>query len=288
MCKAILNDIDEASATVRGTLQKFLMKTVPRDISSQESYLILSKKRHHIHTSHSFRYISLTGNKSLNMNPQDGNVPIGSSAQNMAELYWARETNPHYQEAVQQYQENPDGWRAKFLKNFKTITTPMEMNLHEYVAFCNKNFTASKTEFIPRITPNYIYGAPRSSRKESFETFCRTMLLVNKPGATPDNLLDGPDGEKFEDFQAALLDFCNNSSICPSLIKEQYFNALKKGSADVDDENSVENQGIDEEEGFPEIYIPEDGKFNNCSQYFFQYYFGRHFNANYFSYHRTH
>ena len=87
MCKSVVSDIDEENATVRGTLQRFLMKTVPRDTSKQEMFLILCKKKQSVQLSHSIRCASLTGNKNINLNPVDIDAPVGNY-ENMHEQYF--------------------------------------------------------------------------------------------------------------------------------------------------------------------------------------------------------
>ena len=93
--------------------------------------------------------------------------------------------------------------------------------------------------------------------------YCRARLLQCKPGSNPDNLLDNPnDSEaKFADYQEALEDFCRNSVHCPSLVKEQFHEALRKGLTDKPDEDEelgLEEEGEENEEiEFPDLYVPE-------------------------------
>ena len=113
--------------------------------------------------------------------------------------------------------------------------------------------------FLHRFNPNYIYGPPKSSRKPQFETYCRARLLQFKPGANFDNLLDTADPDiKFADYQEALANFIENSVHCPSLVKEQFNDALLKSLKDAPDEDEELNAGEDEDDfEFPDLYIPE-------------------------------
>ena len=102
-----------------------------------------------------FRLISVTGEgKYVNV---DGNLDQKISAsKNMADVYWNRENDSNYHEAKARYNENPEAWRKSFLSTWKVVTTPENVNLHEFAAYFKKDWTAAKTEFVTVITPSFL------------------------------------------------------------------------------------------------------------------------------------
>ena len=104
--------------------------------------MILNKKRHHTEASHSVRYVSLSGNKSIRTKHKDS---IVGDADGMQDAYFKRDTDPAYLEAVRLFNEDQEKWKQSFHQNFqKLISSPEETNLHSFVAFMTKNWKPTR------------------------------------------------------------------------------------------------------------------------------------------------
>ena len=74
--------------------------------------------------------------------------------------------------------------------------------------------------FVPVILPCYIYTVPQGSK--NFESYCRTILLTEKPGCYHQNV-----GQGFNSCQEELEEFISNSEFCPQLIKDDYLECIE-------------------------------------------------------------
>ena len=192
------------------------MASAGRAISRQECSLQLNNKHGYHKLSLPVKLVSLSGEKSLDLNKLDQPDAKITRTTSMAEAYWKRETDENFLAAVALYEENPIAWKAMAHPNYRSPKHPREVSLHNFVAFFNEKWVLQKREHIPCFSPRLI-KVPRSSNKVFYEMFCRTRLLQFKPGATPTNLLS----EGQETYAKAMDAFVFGE--CPSLVREDDF-----------------------------------------------------------------
>ena len=259
--RAAIAKVNEDSP-VRSVLQKTIMKAVERDKSRQECYQELAGISP-VKCSKDFRLVSVTGEgKCINIDG-DLNQKI-SDSKNVADVYWGREKDPNYHAAISSYNEDPDAWQKLFIKTWKVAKSPADVTLHEFAAFFTKNWTPSKTEFIPVISPCFMRPPTNTKKaKDAYELFCRSSLLEYKPGCNPDNIKGG-----FDSLHEALKDFVSNDDwkdICPRYLKSDFQIANTKKKKKKDDANAADGEEEDEE-GEEEEEEEEEETLQDCDK----------------------
>ena len=217
----------------RKGFQKILLKSTRRDISRQESMLLLNSDRDYVKMSLIIIPCSLIGNKRLEIKNCGLDEKMARD-DGWQDKYFSRETDPNFKKACQDFEKDPEAWRALFPLNYKNPKSPQETSLHNFISFFTKNWYPKKQEAVPYCTPYFQY-IPKCSKKEKHEAYCRTRLLQFKPGANPDNLLTG-----FENNKDCLQDFVKNDKHCPAFLKDDFETSLESEDSDKESENDKE------------------------------------------------
>ena len=73
---------------------------------------------------------------------------------------------------------------------FHEVVEPQEVNLETFVCLFNENWTVADHEYMPQFFPRF----PKEFKKgnlDMLERWAKREMLTARPGATPENLLDG-------------------------------------------------------------------------------------------------
>ena len=213
-------------------------------------------------------FVSLTGNKRINLKQSDKTAKCTSS-DSWAEIYWSRDTCPNFAKAIADFEADEQAWRDSCHKRYTNITHPRDICLATFVSFFNQDWSKRKEPYSPTWSPYFMNGPPKRSNSKAFDDYARARLLQYRPGATPDNVK----GE-FETHAEAIDDYIENDVSCPTLLKQEVRNSIIKAALnDAENEAGEEDEGADETsdeyesdgEDFPELHIPEGGKWINSS-----------------------
>lgn len=251
VAKAAVSKLNE-ECSLQSALQKVLMQATKRDVSRQESYLMLSKDHDYVTFSSKIRLCSLTGGKVLQLDKKVDDAKV-TTDDGWQFKYWKRSEDPKFKEAIEAYENDPEGWKKKCHPNYDEPHHPKDVSLHEYMAFFKKDWTLDKSEHIPAFTPHFSY-VPRASVKEKYEDYCRARLLQFKPGSNPENLLS-----EFETYSQVMDDFIKTSTFCPNLVKEE----VEEAHSHSHDEDEMGNEDEKEDNpysGFPDLLPEMEGK----------------------------
>ena len=94
---------------------------------------------------------------------------------------------------------------------------------------------------------------------KSYDKFCSGSLLQYKPGANPENILNG-----FKTLHEALTDFVITSEHCPSYLKKDYEKANSDTLDDIDEEGDVVEENLDTDDlEYDALHIEADSKIIN-------------------------
>jgi hypothetical protein len=163
------------------------------------------------------RHVNLLGTKSVNLDAKVNEKVTNKNTHH--EVYFKRETDENYTKACQAFDNDPDSFKSQFLPNYSCPDHPKDVSLHIFVSFYDKNWTAASKEYVPVYTPQFLYPV-KVTNVDKHELFARAKLLQFKPGANPDNLLEG-----FDRYHAALVNFAAQPT-CPLLLREQVDDSL--------------------------------------------------------------
>ena len=214
--KATIAEANENS-TARATLQRALIRSTTRDVSRQESALLLHRKHELTNCSLKFKHVSLIGeNKLVNVDADDVNRKL-SDNQNMAQTYWAREQDENYHTAVQKFQNDREAYVKSFSPKWKSPKDPQQVCLHEFISFFDKNWRGSSDEYVPLCSPFFTKPPPNIKKAHTaYELFCKASILEFKPGANPKNLLDGT----FSFYRQAARKFAFSTDMPPNVYED--------------------------------------------------------------------
>ena len=211
----------EENTPVRKIFQKIMMKTVSEhDMSKNECWKVISGKSY-VTFSRQFRYLNLTGSRRVNLETSD-NPDQEALAKNFCDYYWAKESDDNYLAFVENYESG----LVDYPKH------PKDVSLYEFAGNFTSKWQPSRTLFIPKPTPCFPY-VPLPENEDYRNVYCEVTLLLHKPGATPQNLLQ--DHAKTED---AMLDFVTNDERCPRVVKQEYLASIKMTAAEVENMNN--------------------------------------------------
>jgi hypothetical protein len=231
LCKAVIAKTN-GDTSARKALQKAIIKALTRDIPRQEAFMILNRNKQLVEFSKMRRHANLTGSKVINLNGQADEVVVSSDSQH--EHYWMRELDENYKKACLVHDADPAAYKAQFLPTYNSPQSPQNTSLHFFMAYFNKDWTASRKEYVPVFSPNYQYP-PKVTNEEKYEQFARARLLQHKPGTNPDNVLGN-----FDCFQEALANFACEPE-CPVMLIEQMEECLLVGHKEGEDAEDAES-----------------------------------------------
>ena len=256
------------NASMRGALQSVIIQSTTREICVQEAFLMLSLDHELVSYSLPMRLCSLSGNKLLNLDVTDPNAKAVNDS-GWQYVYWKREKDEKYHEAVKRHESNPDAWNSqakKTLPNYCSPKHPKDVSLHEFLSFFKKDWTFGRKEHFPVFSPSFKV-AVKPKNKELYELSCRARILQFKPGSTPNNILEG-----FQNHEACLKDFVDNSTSCPKLLKDEFEDAqlskvlTEKGpkgdgdnKGDGGKEEETTNDELNDNDSFPDLFPDLEG-----------------------------
>jgi len=247
VCKSVV-EASKDEDPVRRAFQKILMKTVgEHDLSKQECHHILNGLDFVLY-SREFVNVNVSGTRKVRT-PQSDEDNTKATEDNWAFIYWSRETNPGYLEALEYYAKGMIKWN------------PQRVSLYQFASKYSKTWKPTGQEKVPHITPNF-NTIPKKlcGNQDRYSLFLKTILLSHIPGT------------KFNEITAMsvqLLEQCVKdftlTEECPLLIKEEYEESQKatnqnEGPAGEDEEEDMANLARANEE---ELYVepekqPED------------------------------
>ena len=209
--QAITKAVIQAAADedpVRRTFQKILMKTVgEHDLSKQECHHILNGFDF-VEFSCEFASVNVSGTARVRT-PQVEGDDQKATEDNLASIYWKRDTEPAYQAALEKFRRG------------ESQQDPGLVSLYQFAMWYNKNWIRQSKSKVPHITPNFNRIPKHSNNPKSrYGMFVRATLLTHVPGATLDQMrLESQ--EDLQRLEAALAEFVNDP-LCPKLVAEEF------------------------------------------------------------------
>ena len=213
MTKAVI----EAAAQedpVRRTFQKILMKTVgEHDLSKQECHHILNGFDF-VYFSSDFVSVNVSGTARVRTPLVEGDDQRASE-DNLASIYWKRETDAAYQEALEKYRRG------------ETPHDPECMSLYKFAMWFNKKWVRQSKSKVPHVTPNFNRIPKHSSNPKSrYGMFVRATLLTHVPGASLEQMRLESE-EDLKRLETALAEFVNDP-LCPKLVAEEFLESQQE------------------------------------------------------------
>ena len=205
-------------AKVTSVFQKLLMRNITEhDMSRTEAFRI-ALGMDFVFYSRKFRNVNLMGLRMVVKGDEcDGETGAVRKAtkDNMADIYWRRDKDSNFADLVEQYNAG----------NIVLDCPPQDINLYDYVASFEPNWTPSRETYVPVVSPLHHYPPnPRDPKKaDNRKDYLRTQLLLFKPGMTPSRLPDD-----LEDGMRAFV----QTSHCPKLISEAYWKSWEEKDTD--------------------------------------------------------
>ena len=218
--KDITNQTDD-NAKVSSVFQKLLMRNITEhDLSRTEAFrLVLGKPL--VYHSREFRTVNLLGLRMV-VKDDEGVGEAGANRKatkdNMADLYWRRDTDSNFADLVDRYNEGA----------IRLDCHPRDINLYMYVASFDSNWTPSRKTYVPIPSPQHRYPPdPREPKAaETRKDYLRTQLLLFQPGMRPSRL-----PEDLEGLEAEMRKFITTAH-CPKLISEAFLKSWEKKDTD--------------------------------------------------------
>ena len=227
---------------VRKLFQKVLLKVVSEhDISKNECWKIISGLPY-VEFSRPFRNINIAGSRRVNTGAamETGEEP--AEGKNHADMYWSREEDPNYQKLVEMF-ENGDT---------SLVDHPANTSLYKFACAFTKDWKPSRELHVPKPVPNFPY-IPLPTNNEFRSVYCETKLLLHRPGAKSDNLL-----EHHATLEESMSEFVRNDTRCPKIIKEEFLESLKTEPEDVTSDNDNVKDLVPSANTQPDNYDQDD------------------------------
>ena len=212
--KDITNHTDE-SAKVSSVFQKLLMRNITEhDLSRTEAFRI-ALGMDFVFYSRQFRRVNLMGLRMVVKDDGSDGTVRKATKDNRADLYWRRDDDPHFANLVKAYEEG----------NIVLPWHPREINLYQYVAYFENNWTPSRETYVPLPAPQHKYPPdPRKPKNAaSRKDYLQTQLLLFQPGLRPQSLPD--------DLEAGMREFVETTH-CPRLIREAFLKSWEENDAE--------------------------------------------------------
>ena len=202
--KSVVEAIGEEEPT-RRLFQKILMKTVgEHDLSKQECHHILNGLDF-VTFSEQFVMVNVSGTTKVRMPEVEGDEQRATE-DNWASLYWNRETDSNYVEAVGRFTSG------------QTNFDPRDLSLYQFASRCNKKWKLQPEKKVPHITPNFNIIPKKVAEKDSrYGMFLRATLLTHVPGFKLQDVID----KSIATLEQMMNDFVSCED-CPNLVKEDY------------------------------------------------------------------
>ena len=205
---------------VRKLFAKILLKTcAEHDISFNEAMKIASGKSY-VEYSCPFKNIGLTTTRLLNVRAGTGEKIL---SENLADTYWARDTDPNYQELCEQFDQPQDEWPYTL--------HPENVSLYRFASHFSRKWKLEAIHSCPHPSPNFKY-IPSLENVAYRSQWCEITLLLHLPGATPNNYLGSS-----ATAEEALQVFVDLNQFCPASVKSDYLESLKQRLEPAEDDN---------------------------------------------------
>jgi hypothetical protein len=206
ICKAVV-EASKDEEPVRRAFQKILMKTVgEHDLSKQECHHILNGLDF-VEFSDQFVNVNVMGTRRVNPPPlNDEGQPQPALQDNLAMIYWNRESDPNYQQAVDLHRQGTITW------------DPHKVNLYNFASRFTKKWVPLAGSCVPHITPNFNFIPKKDSFTHGrYAMFLRTILLTHRCGTRLQDVIDLA-VDALENEVATFL----QTEECPPLVREEY------------------------------------------------------------------
>jgi hypothetical protein len=215
--QAITKAVIQAAAEedpVRRTFQRILMKTVgEHDLSKQECHHILNGFDF-VYFSCDFVPVNVSGTARVRT-PQVEGDDQRATEDNLASIYWKRETEGSYKEAVEKYRRG------------ETQYDPERISLYQFAMWYNKKWIRQNESKVPHITPNFNRIPKHSNNPKSrYGMFLRATLLTHLPGANLEQMRLESE-EDLKRLETVLAEFVNDP-LCPKLVAEEFLESQEE------------------------------------------------------------
>lgn len=210
---------------VRKLFGRVLMKTLnEHDYSRTEAFRIFSP-HDYVMYSRKFRSVNVLGTRLVDTTTATDDRRAVQD--NLADKYWKREDSDDYKQLVDNYESGEVDYPRH----------PSDVSLYQFVSHFTDRWHLSAKLMVPHCTPNFYY-APKPSKKDYRLQYCRTMLLLHKPGTTPDTLS--------EDLEAELAEFVE-TDLCPVMLRGEYRASLEDDATEepVNDHDELQPSPLD-------------------------------------------
>ena len=201
------------NATVPKTLSQIMLKFVgEHDLSKSECWQILNGDDY-VTFSRPLRYLNLTDKRCVSApNERGDNLDRPARSKNTADRYWSREEDPVFLEVVRKFEEG----------EIKLEKHPREYSLYQFTSYFSQKWEFEQKIHIVVPTPLYHF-IPTTEKEEHHECYCRTSLLLHKPGCNPDNFLKKDDSEEsYATAHDALDNFVKHDPRCPKRLRSDW------------------------------------------------------------------
>ena len=143
-------------------------------------------------------------------------------ASNYCDTYWSRGEDPNYHALVEKYVSG----------ELRLPTDPRRLSLYDFASSYSPRWEYTGRLVVVVPTPQYkkiphqFIGKDKEVNQHHLE-YCRTQLLLYKPGCSPANVLERSDGGNFDDAHVAFKHFVDNDVNCPPEVRRSFLDFLK-------------------------------------------------------------
>ena len=219
LTKAAL-DKAEPEDHVKKVFQRFINLTIGNhDLCKQECFQILHQLPF-VDFGRRFVFVNIMGTRRVEENlsqehdsEEDRNVKV---AKNIADQYWARETDPRYLKAVEDF-EKKSGSSGSLEKH------PSQVSLYEYASKYRADWKLSGEVKVPHVTPNFASIPNKVGNQKRYIMFLKSVLLLHVPGTC----LSDIDLFNIPDLEEECKLFVETPE-CPKLVREEFYQSQEE------------------------------------------------------------
>ena len=163
---------------------------------------------------------------------EDRNVKV---AKNIADQYWARETDPKYLKAVEEF-EKKSGSSNSLEKH------PSQVSLYEYASKYRADWKLSGEVKVPHVTPNFSSIPNKIGNQNRYLMYLKSVVLMHVPGTC----LNDIELLSIQDLEEECKLFCDTTE-CPKLVKEEFLASQEEVGSGEDHEQMNNPHGNEED-----------------------------------------
>ena len=171
-----------------------------------------------------FKTVNLNYDRKINLEAKDSSGSEKVCSRNISDRYWKKEEDDNYKKLVNDYETG----------KVQLSCHPKDISLYRFVSAFSATWKYTGELVIVLPTPQFQWVPARgdpANENQWYISYCRSTLLLYKPGANPDNFLikdlDGTSNEAFSNSHDALLHFVNHDVRCPLPIKDEFLKSLQ-------------------------------------------------------------